>query len=99
MARVKEVIVRSVDDICDALSEHSRDIFFTNKLAKKTKGSVGLIFVIGMAIGIWHELRIKNLEAQMNDTYEETKMREQLESQEEKILQLELELEDLKKKE
>lgn len=95
----EEIRVRDLYDVCEALTEHSHDIWVTNRLAKKTKSNVGLIFLAGVILGIFHELRIKNLEARMDDTYESTKMQEQLDIQEEKILQLELELEDLKKKE
>jgi hypothetical protein len=48
------------------------------------------------------ELQIKNLEQRMNDQKEIADVKEmqsQLDAQEEKILQLELELEDLRKKE
>lgn len=96
---MKEVRVRDLQDVCDALTEHSRNIYFTNKLAKKTKGNVGLIFLIGVAIGVFHELRIRNIESRIDNTYENTKMQDQLDAQEEKILQLEMELEDLKQKE
>lgn len=95
----KEVHVRDLYDVCNALTDLSRDIWKTNKFARKTKNEVGLIFVAGVILGIVNELRIKNLEARMNDTYESTKMQDQLDAQEEKILQLEMELEDLKKKE
>lgn len=97
---MKEIVtIESIGDICDAFNEHWNLICNLKKSVKKTKAGLALVFVSGLIFGIAAELRIRNIQHRMDHTYETNSMQDQLDLQEQKILQLELELEELKKKE
>lgn len=94
--------ISNINDICDALNELYNAIMITDRHFKKLRGKTNLMFAGGLIFAGLLELQIKNLEQRMNDQKEITDVKEmqsQLDEQEEKILQLELELEDLRKKE
>jgi DNA-binding NarL/FixJ family response regulator len=98
----KTKTISSINDICDALNELYNGIVITDRHFKKLRSKVSLMFTGGVIFAGLLELQIKNLEQRMNDQKEIADVKEmqsQLDAQEEKILQLELELEDLRKKE
>lgn len=99
MRRIKEVRVRDLMDVCDSLTSLSSDIHCIYRKAKNTNTKTGLLFIAGLIFGVITQMQIRNMEQRLNDTYENTKVQDQLDAQEKKILQLELELEDLRKKE
>lgn len=91
--------IGSLEDICRVFDDHWENIRLLKTSARKTRTGLTIAFVSGLIFGIFAELRIRNLEHRMDHTYETTSMQNQLDLQEQKILQLELELEELKKKE
>jgi hypothetical protein len=93
---MKQVRIRDIYDVCDALNELDQGINTNTKKIKGTKKGIGLVFLAGLIFGAYTEMRIRNMELRMNDQFENQKLQDQLDSQEQKILQLEIELDELK---
>lgn len=93
------VTIGSLGDICEVFNEHWSIMCNIKKSMKKTKTGLRLAFVSGLIFGIVTELRIREIQKHLDCTKETNSMQDQLDAQEQKILQLELELEELKKKE
>lgn len=97
---MKEIVtIGNLEDICDAFNEHWNLICNLKKSVKRSKTGLRLVFLSGLIFGIITELRIREIQKHLDCTKEANSMQDQLDAQEQKILQLELELEELKKKE
>lgn len=69
------------------------------KNSNKVKRNVGLLLLSSLVFNGYLLLKLKNLEIRLDDRKEQRDIQDQLDSTEKKLLQLELELEDLRKKE
>ena len=92
---MEHVVIDNLDKVIQVLNKHERLIFKNRKDTKNLGVSVlclsgGLIFV---------GLGIREMKKRMDNTATIDKLRDQIDAQEERILQLELEKEKLKEEE